>query len=139
MRNFQDTFETRKWSFISAFSIYMAVPFKRCILIHIRLCWRVSNKKIFAQPISRNKTNFFSFFVALLSLTNCHTFFLGYISHRLFLRIGVFWPNSWLTRVFSWVIGWSRNIKKSFAWKLPKITRRSPLQGPKKSTTHKKV
>ena len=26
MRNFQDTFETRKRSFISAFSIYMTVP-----------------------------------------------------------------------------------------------------------------
>ena len=26
MRNFQDTFDTRKWSFISAFSICMTVP-----------------------------------------------------------------------------------------------------------------
>ena len=26
MKNFQDTFETRKQSFISAFSIYMTVP-----------------------------------------------------------------------------------------------------------------
>ena len=29
MWNFQDTFETRKWSFISAFSIYMTVPLTR--------------------------------------------------------------------------------------------------------------
>ena len=29
MRNFQDTFETRKRSFISAFSIFMTVPLRR--------------------------------------------------------------------------------------------------------------
>ena len=34
MRNFQDTFETRKWLFISAFSICMIVP--------LTLSWRMS-------------------------------------------------------------------------------------------------
>ena len=33
MRNFQDTFETRKRSFISAFSICMTVPIKHVKLI----------------------------------------------------------------------------------------------------------
>ena len=32
---------------------------KMYILIHIRLCWWVSVKKIFTWPISGNKTNFF--------------------------------------------------------------------------------
>ena len=33
MRNFQDTFETRKRSFISTFSICMTVPFKQAQLL----------------------------------------------------------------------------------------------------------
>ena len=32
---------------------------KICSLIHIRLCGRVSDKKIFTRPISANKTTFF--------------------------------------------------------------------------------
>ena len=43
---------------------------KMYILIHIRLYGRVSNKKTFTRPISRNKTFFWpSFFFHLLSLT----------------------------------------------------------------------
>ena len=37
MQNFQDVFERRKRSFISAFSIYTALPFKVAHVVNINL------------------------------------------------------------------------------------------------------
>ena len=56
---------------LSLFSCFLCffvcfLKLKIYILIHIRLCGRVSNKKIFTRPICRNKTTFFG-----LSIVNC--------------------------------------------------------------------
>ena len=50
------------WFFYSCFFLFVCVLFfeiKIYILIHIRLCGWVNNKKIFTRPISGNKTTFF--------------------------------------------------------------------------------
>ena len=41
MRNIPDTFETRKRSFISAFSICMTVPLIACMVPAFRLAFRI--------------------------------------------------------------------------------------------------
>ena len=58
MRNFQDTFETRKRSFISAFSIYITVPLKysgRCASLGKRNLYLPTNLK----AGNLNKASFF--------------------------------------------------------------------------------
>ena len=47
MPNFQDTFETSKWSFISAFSIYMTVALSVTVLnVIISLYFNETKKKL---------------------------------------------------------------------------------------------
>ena len=45
------------WS-LFVYEIFFCLEQKIYILIHIRLCARVSDEKIFTRPISRNKTTF---------------------------------------------------------------------------------
>ena len=52
MRNFQDIFETRKQSFISAFSICMTVPLKSSIML--KLSYALEKKSIIPVKDSRN-------------------------------------------------------------------------------------
>ena len=51
MRNFLDTFETRKQSFISAFSIFMSVPFTQfaipCNVLSVLASFPTTNLQIF--------------------------------------------------------------------------------------------
>ena len=54
------------FAYISCYiSCILFLKLKICILIHIRLCGQVSDKKIFTGPISANKT---TFFLALLAI-----------------------------------------------------------------------
>ena len=65
---------------------------KICILIHIRLCGRVSDKKMFAWPISGNKTTFF------FALTNSCFWRLAFL-----IKIAIVCEiqnNSWATQRF---------------------------------------
>ena len=48
------------FAYISCYiSCILFLKLKICILVHIRLCGRVSDKKIFTRPIYANKTTFF--------------------------------------------------------------------------------
>ena len=57
MRNFQDTFETRKRSFICAFSICMTVPLSKIYINHIVQLWHKSIilNKIYPRMIPREQ------------------------------------------------------------------------------------
>ena len=54
MRNFQDIFETRKRSFISAFSICMTVPLKKWLMRPNGLMANVIGKNCFELSIYQN-------------------------------------------------------------------------------------
>ena len=73
---------------------------KAYILIHIRLCWQVSDKNVFTQTISGNKTTFFlawgiSFNIIFLTiLLHKFTFLLASISVKALsmeIDLSVFW------------------------------------------------
>ena len=55
---------------------FKLMKLKKYILIQIRLCGRVSDKKIFTRPISGNKTTFFGLSYELKSRQNCYNCYL---------------------------------------------------------------
>ena len=55
MRNFEDTFETRKRSFICAFLICMTVPFFKCLVVKSVKCTLISFNITLLSTAYRNE------------------------------------------------------------------------------------
>ena len=103
--------------FVFSFNFFIFFLIKIYILIHIRLCAWVGDKKIFTRPISGNKTTFFSWLKEKLFYSKPHI-----ININSYLYTFREYDNIYVDKIIHHIVRSTKIEKKSLSKNEGKIT-----------------